>query len=1106
MSTYKSFNEIVSTMLDQLKLVQPNLDTKPGTVSRDLFVDLPADQLEKLYKLIAIVSGKQSPDTAVGSDLDKYASNYGLSRKVGSPAIGVAIFTTNSIPSDIPIPNGSLVHSKSNINFKIVGNYFFSVADKGRHAATASRIKKALQLAGISDKYAIEVPIQAVRVGTSGNISSFQITDHNLDSELKVINLASISGGSNGESDTQFRTRVSSIFSGANTGTALGYKNAILAINGVSDALVVQPGNSLMLRDGTEVIEINDGTKRILSSGTGGKVDIYILGKQLTEVSDSFIFTDSSGVGNITDERNDFIVGQGNSDITLTSEERRIAALSGGNMPLQPVSDFVSVSGSSSGVLLAKSVSTSGTVSGNYELIKDENPDTGGSPFCFDRLHFISGTKEVIAESQAKSSFNSVTRLNFTDINDISAVYLDVQVKGENSTVSSADRSIIYTSHKPIISASSVQNKTTGEIYSVSAVTLDAETGLNAGGIINISGKNLPSQSDVLAVSYTWRKFCDKYIDYNGYLPRVIDTDSASSDSIDWGASNLIREEQSIIEKSPDGNSYIINVTNNISRISSVHFQNVETLPVQIVTISGVTKNGLIITTASEIINVNRITTTAGMEVFHTTKGDGYFSSLTIVLPSDSPAGLGDNLVVYFNKTELYNIDSTDASFSGSSISLPSESVLDISGLSSSVFDAYSAASSVYVSYIANLETILTKSSMSSAPFVGSETSASFTDSSLLTISPSFQPIAFQRNADSAIIDYVRYTPCNLLLEVSGASKAGKVRLSGTSLTREVFNLTYGIDGSGLTFELSSYIKSAYSKASLDSSYYVARIDEVYVVDSSGKRTNSFDLLGYKLFNTKYDVRFSSQDASLLQTQFSLPNTAANLAVSLSSGSTLVVVALIAKDNDSEDVYFATNSQIYSAKSYGIISQISVSSGFRGATGNVIGSISVFAGNQPPTGNTFLSDYSFLAPKEGERISVRYNVNRLLLDATVGIESVRPIAADVLVKEAAEILVDVSGQILINDSQLQNADFIVQNAADEISKVLSTNALGVTVDYSDIIMAAGKVSGVDSINISGFNISGSTGRKSFIKALDNQTINPGTISLEAVARKDFRIS
>ena len=517
MPIYKSFNEIVSIMIEQLRLVQPNLDTKPGTVSRDLFLDIPADQLEKLYKLISLVSNKQSPDTAIGTDLDRYASNYSLTRRYGSPALGVVIFTINSIFSDISIPSGTIVTSKSGINFKTVGNYFFSSSEKGRHAATASRIKKSLQIAGISDKYAIEVPVQAVRSGTSGNLSSYQIINHNLDFEIKIINLSSTSGGSDGESDSQFRNRVSSLFSGANTGTALGYKNAILGINGISDALIVEPGNSLMLRDGTEVIEVTDGTKRIISSGTGGKVDIYILGKQLVEVAESFIFTDSSGVGKTNDERNDYVLGQGTLDVTLTSEERRLISISSGDLPLQPISSIVSISGSSSGILSPKLVSESGIISGNYELIKDTNPDTGGSPFCFDRIHFISGTKSVGAESIIKKSYNGISRLNYTEVRSIDSTYSDIIVTSENSNVSISDKSIINTLHSPILSVSSIQNKTTGEYYTVEALEINTETGLNESGTFKISGKNLPNQSDILSVSYSWRKYYDKYIDYNGF-------------------------------------------------------------------------------------------------------------------------------------------------------------------------------------------------------------------------------------------------------------------------------------------------------------------------------------------------------------------------------------------------------------------------------------------------------------------------------------------------------------------------------------------------------------------------------------------------------------
>jgi len=1105
MSTYKSFNEIVSIMMEQLKLVQPNLDTKPGTVSRDLFIDLPADQLEKLYKLISIISDKQSPDTAISSDLDRYAANYGLTRRYGSPSLGVAIFTINSIFSDIQIPNGSIVTSKSGINFKTVGNYLFSSSDKGRHAATASRIRKSLQIAGISDTYAIEVPIQASRPGTSGNVSSYQITTHNLDFDIKVINLSSASGGSDAESDSQFRTRVSSLFSGANTGTALGYKNAILSINGVSDTLIVEPGNSLMLRDGTEVIEVNDGTKRIISSGTGGKVDIYLLGKQLVEASESFIFTDSSGTGKTEDERNDYVLGQGSLDKTLTSEERRLSALSSGNLPLQPVYNLVTVSGSSSGILSPKLVSSSGVVSGNYELIKDTNPDTGGSPFCFDRLHFISGNKNINGESIIKSSFNAVSRLNYTDVQNINSVYSDIIVSSENSNVSIADRSIIKTLHRPIVSVSSIQNKTTGEYYTVESLQINSDTGLNDDGSFKISGKNLPNQSDILSVFYIWRKEFDKYIDYNGYPLRIKDS-SSPTDSIDWSYSNFIREESSTIDRSDDGNSYILLVSNDISKVSSLFLQDIETTTIQSIIFGSTSKNAVVVTAASEIANVNRITNSLGMELYNTAKSDGYFSGTTIVLPSDSPSIVGDSVTIYFNKIELYNIENTDASFFNKTISLPSDSILDSNGLTDIVFDAYTGGFEVYASYSANLETLMIKYAISSMPITGSETSSSFSDSSLLTIDPSFQPIVFKYNDSSIITDYIRYAPTQLLMELTDSVKPGKIRITGNTLTRAFFDLTYGVDASGLTFDLSSYIKELFSVSTLDSSYYVARIDEVLVIGDSGETLSSFDILGYQVLKNKYDVGYSSNSSSLSNTKFTLLSNEKNSAISLSPGSKISVKVLIAKENDSEDVYFSNNGQIYSSKTYATLTKISVASGFRGSAGNIIGNLTLFVGNQPPTNNVFYADYNFLAPKEGERISIRYNLNRLILDATNGIENVRPIAADVLIKEAAEILVDVSGQILINDNQIQNTDFIVQNAADEISKALSTNVLGATVDYSDIISAAARVSGVDSVNILLFNISETTGRKSFIRALDNQTINPGNIFLEAVSRKDFRIS
>ena len=44
----RSVNEIILSLIDFFQLAQPDLDTKPGTVARDLFIDSPATALSLL--------------------------------------------------------------------------------------------------------------------------------------------------------------------------------------------------------------------------------------------------------------------------------------------------------------------------------------------------------------------------------------------------------------------------------------------------------------------------------------------------------------------------------------------------------------------------------------------------------------------------------------------------------------------------------------------------------------------------------------------------------------------------------------------------------------------------------------------------------------------------------------------------------------------------------------------------------------------------------------------------------------------------------------------------------------------------------------------------
>jgi hypothetical protein len=227
---------------------------------------------------------------------------------------------------------------------------------------------------------------------------------------------------------------------------------------------------------------------------------------------------------------------------------------------------------------------------------------------------------------------------------------------------------------------------------------------------------------------------------------------------------------------------------------------------------------------------------------------------------------------------------------------------------------------------------------------------------------------------------------------------------------------------------------------------------------------------------------------------------------SFNSGDTIYVTCQVYNLLAQEEVSFRSSGTKVTNNSYGIINKISISSGFKSTAGILKGTLEVLAFTQPTSSTSYYCDYDFIAPKDGERLTITYNINNLVIDVTNAIEKSRPITADVLVKEAFSISVDVSGTILVNEDFISEADTIEQNVITAISGILNTGSLGSRIDYSDIIYSAASVRGVDSVNISLFNEEGKVGRKAFISALENQTIVPGIITITAVSKDKFRIN
>ena len=349
MVNIKSADEIILELIDFFRIIQPDLDTKPGTVSRDLFIEAPASQLSLLYSELSSISDKQSLRNASNTDLDKLGQNFGITRNLASPASGKALLTFSNITGPIVINSGSQIISKNGLSFYIKNDITISPASINFYKSVAAKFRNELDAAGISDIYAAEVLVTASSPGNSGNIGKFSLKRANVIGVSNVTNITAFSGGQDQELDINFKNRILAALSGSSIGTALGYKSIALRTQNVIDANIIEPGDPLMVRDGTITSINNDGTRTIISEGSGGKVDVIILGSNLQENIDSYIYVDKSNNNDPTDSKNNIVLGQISGDENKTINRKRIDNIANNELPQQPINSILQVVGSISG-------------------------------------------------------------------------------------------------------------------------------------------------------------------------------------------------------------------------------------------------------------------------------------------------------------------------------------------------------------------------------------------------------------------------------------------------------------------------------------------------------------------------------------------------------------------------------------------------------------------------------------------------------------------------------------------------------------------------------------------------------------------------------------
>lgn len=1077
MSRIRTQNEIISNLLDFFRVAQPSLDTKPGTVARDLAIEGLSLQLSRLYDELNRVSTLQSLRLALGADLDRLASNWGIVRNRGSKSGGTAVLTFNILDSDITINKGDIVTARNGANFVATSNNTVSAVLATSYKAVASRLRSDLDYVGISDEYAVEITVQASSPGIQGNISRFSLSSTSISGINNVTNVTAFGGGKASEDDASFRGRILAVFSGANTGTALGYKNAVRSDPAVIDAIVIEPGDSLMTRDGTQVSVGESGTRTVTSEGSGGKVDVIVFGNKLNDAVDSFIYRDLSNTGDPTNVDNDYVLGQISGDEDKTVTRKRLDNIANGTLPNQPVNNIVQVSGSiSGGNFVEEVVDELGRSTGNYRLIRDTGA-YAGSPWGFDKLHWIDNCIRDLPEDKTKQLFNGQDTLGFSDVTEITSVTQNIIISNENSRVDASNRASVQLSHYPVTNVTRIFNATTGERYVVANQNPDGTGSVNRTGRILISGKSLPTVSQTLQVDYTWVFSFDPNFDYDNKgtnsNPRLV------QDSIDWGYSNVVRREPATL--TANGSFLSVTTAHPISEVLTV---NIYTSEASIVSLSSGRLAVIVAETIENVVSVVRVSD--GAELWSTSKLDGSFSGLTLFLPTDTSAEYLDEVTVVYNSEDTFNAD-TPGSFNGSTITIVENSPDVVAG------------TLVEVTYIANVSSILPSTVLAALPALRSGNSFTTAASSALTGN---QPTTHFFSSPGVVSANLRQAPSNLSLTIAGSISPGIITVSGTTITG-VFDAVFTVANAGLKQDLSSALRTALglsSKTTIPTNVRVARVTKVEKVTTTSAFEvltvdHEYDVKGYKLLDNTYVKTECVSDSSLTRTEFRLPATDDNEDESPTTGERLRVTFYYTTSSDSENVSFSKSGNLYTNKRFTLVDSIAKSSGFT-STASDSATLTVGNLNQPASKSRYKTTYDYIAPKVNERISIRFKYDQLITDATLAIETTRPINADVLAKSSIPIEMDVTMNIGVTDEFINSSTIVLQNVQDAITNALNATALGTKIDGSDLVNQAYTVSGVDSARIVYFNRTGRTGSVLSITAQKNEYIRANTVTIE----------
>lgn len=314
----RTTSDVTRSMIDLILNRHPDIDVKPGTMTRDLHIDPHAAEFSHLYMYIDFLSRSESFITLLDIDdpdntgesvavedsdykqalkrafqftddqdlqdvidiaFDKLANNFNTFRVEPTSSVGQVIFYTTVKPlSTIVIPEGTIVSTtpsstKDAINFETTNEAKMLIASINDYYNEARQ------------RYEVTADVQSVETGETTNVNVGTIINSTF-SQLRVTNIKPAENGFDVESNTSLAHRAMLAFTSLDVGTRDGYLKTAIETQYVEDVLVVDAGHELMQRDFDYVREEH----------LYGKVDIYFKGSVLVSYSETFGFLYDGGI------------------------------------------------------------------------------------------------------------------------------------------------------------------------------------------------------------------------------------------------------------------------------------------------------------------------------------------------------------------------------------------------------------------------------------------------------------------------------------------------------------------------------------------------------------------------------------------------------------------------------------------------------------------------------------------------------------------------------------------------------------------------------------------------------------------------------------------